>query len=83
VVNAIQRKAKYGQIKEDNERIELWCHLYAYVTATSLPLSDLDNFDRLIFVAQSVPEKKRMTSKSGARLLLFAIIVAQINIAFP
>jgi hypothetical protein len=24
-----------------------------------------------------------MTSKSGARLLLFAIIVAQINIAFP
>jgi hypothetical protein len=53
VVNGIQRNAKHGQIK-DNERLELWCRLYAYVTATSLPLWDLENFDCVILVAQSV-----------------------------
>jgi hypothetical protein len=42
------------QIKEDNEQLKLWCQLYAYVITTSLPLWDLENFDRFIFVAQCV-----------------------------
>jgi hypothetical protein len=38
-------------MKDDNERLELWCQLYAYITVTSLPL-----WDRFIFVAQSVQD---------------------------
>jgi hypothetical protein len=54
VVSDIYRKATHGQIQEDYERLELCRQLYAYVTSTSPPVWDLDYFDRLIFVAQSV-----------------------------
>jgi hypothetical protein len=54
VVSGIYRKATDGKIQVDYGRLKLCRQLYAYVTATSLPLWDLENFDRWIFVAQSV-----------------------------
>jgi hypothetical protein len=49
-------KATYGQIQEDKELLELCRQLYAYVTATSSPLWDLESFDRLMVVDQSGQE---------------------------
>jgi hypothetical protein len=46
-----------GQIQVNYGRLKLCRQLYAYVTATSIPVWDLENFDRLIFVAQSVHAK--------------------------
>jgi hypothetical protein len=53
VVNGIQRKPTYGLMQVDNERLEFCSQLHVYVTA-SPPLWDLEYFDRLICVAQSV-----------------------------
>jgi hypothetical protein len=54
VVNGLYRKATYGQIQGDYERLELCRQLYAYVTRMSPPVWDLEYFDRSIFVAQSL-----------------------------
>jgi hypothetical protein len=53
-VNGMYRKATYGQIQGNNERLELCRQLYAYVISTSPPDLGLEYFDRLIFVAQGV-----------------------------
>jgi hypothetical protein len=46
------KKKTYGQIQGDYERLELCCHLCAYVTSASPPVWDLEYFDHMIFVAQ-------------------------------
>jgi hypothetical protein len=53
VVNGIQRKATYGQIQGDYERLELCRQLYAYVTSDSV----LGLFRRLDFCGAECTSK--------------------------
>jgi hypothetical protein len=55
-INGRQRKATYGQVQGD---MNDWNH-DASCTLTSLPVWDLENFKRLVFVEQSVQKSVKL-----------------------